>query len=397
MSYSGTYSYAPTAAQIGIEVFERCGMRQPEVTPDHMLSLKRSMNLIGSSWSNKGVNLWLVEQVTTNLSQGVSEYAVEASTVDVLEAWIRYWQMNQGDDAIPDFSTVLGDATITCVQASNGYVAGGFINIGVPVSVGGLILSGFYPIASVIDDNTFTFEASSNATATVNNGGAVPLFTTFATSFSVTVTLEDHGYLSGQPFVVGAATYVGGITISGTYTIASVTDADNFVITAAYAAGSNDSASENDGQTQIAGNQFSAPGIPFYTDRIMSTFSRTDYSNLPNKTQQGFPTTFWYDRTINPTLTIWLVPDGNGPYQMVYNRVTQPQDVNPQGLEQVYIPYRFQEAYHAAVAAHFAIKWAPDRAAILDQYAMRQWQEAAEEDVEKVTWSIKPQIGVYYR
>ena len=397
MSYSGTYSYAPTAAQIGIEVFERCGMRQPEVTPDHMLSLKRSMNLVGSLWSNKGVNLWLVEQVTVNLSQGVAEYNVDASTVDVLEAWIRLWQMNQATDVTPDFSTTISDATITVVQADNGYVAGGFVNIGVPVSIGGLILSGFYQVTSIVDADTFTFEAASNASATESNAGAVPIFTTTASSAAVNVELPDHGYLAGDSFVVGVSTYVGGIYISGTYTIATIVDADNFTITASQNAGSNDTASENDGQTQIAGNQVQAEGVSLYVDRIMSTFSRDEYAQLPNKLQQGFPTTYWYDRLINPTLTLWLVPDGNGPYQMLYNRVTQPQDVNPQGLEQVYIPYRFQEAYHAAVAAHFSIKWAPDKAALLDSYAKGVWEEAAEEDVEKTPLIIRPQMGVYYR
>ena len=45
-------------------------------------------------------------------------------------------------------------------------------------------------------------------------------------------------------------------------------------------------------------------------DRIIMPVSRTEYASYPNKTQQGFPTTFWFDRLLSPTVTLWPVPDG---------------------------------------------------------------------------------------
>ena len=49
------------------------------------------------------------------------------------------------------------------------------------------------------------------------------------------------------------------------------------------------------------------------TDRAMYPISRSEYSTYPQKTLQSFPTVYWYDRLISPTITIWPVPDGSGP------------------------------------------------------------------------------------
>jgi len=57
-------------------------------------------------------------------------------------------------------------------------------------------------------------------------------------------------------------------------------------------------------------------------DRIILPVSRTEYASYPNKTQQGFPTVYWFDRLLNPTVTLWPVPNtDNGPSQLKYYRV----------------------------------------------------------------------------
>ena len=37
-------------------------------------------------------------------------------------------------------------------------------------------------------------------------------------------------------------------------------------------------------------------------DRIILPVSRTEYASYPNKKQQGFTTTFWFDRLLSPTV-----------------------------------------------------------------------------------------------
>ena len=62
--------------------------------------------------------------------------------------------------------------------------------------------------------------------------------------------------------------------------------------------------------------------------RIILPISRSEYANYPNKSQQGFTTTFWFDRLLSPTITLWPVPDGTSAQYLKYYRVRQIQDSN---------------------------------------------------------------------
>jgi len=129
------------------------------------------------------------------------------------------------EDITPDFSTTMGSPTVTVGDTGHGAAVGEWINIVIPISVGGLILHGFYIVLTVPTADTYTITAGSDAAATVNNGGAVPEFDTTNTSATVLVTLEDHGYSAGQTFTVEVSTTVGGLTLDGDYTIVTVPDA----------------------------------------------------------------------------------------------------------------------------------------------------------------------------
>ncbi len=130
-----------------------------------------------------------------------------------------------------NFSTVLGDETVTVVDTSHGGATGDEIEFPVPISVGGLIIWGNY-ILTVLDSDTFTIEAASAATATVNNGGATPAFYTTSGSSTVTVGFANHGLLVNDLFLVEVSTSVGGLTLLGSYLVVTVPDADTFTITA---------------------------------------------------------------------------------------------------------------------------------------------------------------------
>ena len=94
-----------------------------------------------------------------------------------------------------------------------------------PISVGGLILSGFYSIIEPIASATsYTIAAAKNATSTVNNGGAVPTFKTTSGSAVVEVGLTAHGLANNDTINFPIATYVGGgTTATVTFTNGSPT------------------------------------------------------------------------------------------------------------------------------------------------------------------------------
>jgi len=132
-------------------------------------------------------------------------------------------------------------------------------------------------------------------------------------------------------------------------------------------------------------------------DRIILPISRTEYASYPNKEQQGFTTTFWFDRLLSPTVTLWPVPDGTSAQYLKYYRVRQIQDSNLQNGQQVEIPYLWMEAFAYGLAQRLATIWAPDKLMMLKPLADEAYQIAASQNVETAQQYISPQISGYFR
>jgi len=138
-------------------------------------------------------------------------------------------------------------------------------------------------------------------------------------------------------------------------------------------------------------------------DRIIMPVSRTEYASYPNKEQQGFTTTFWFDRLIGtvspnkPTVTLWPVPDGSSAQNLKYYRVRQVQDAVLQNGTQVEIPYLWMDAFAYGLAARLAVIWAPDKMQLLKPLADEAYNVAAEQNIEQAQQYISPQIGGYFR
>lgn len=136
---------------------------------------------------------------------------------------------------------------------------------------------------------------------------------------------------------------------------------------------------------------------PNTIDRIIDPVSRTEYASFPNKTNQAQPTVFWFDRLVDPTITLWPVPDGNGPYTLKYYRFRQIQDANlPAGVTPE-IPVRWLDAFAAGLAHRLSRIYAPPLEQARKADAMEAWQIAATQDVEDVPLYIYPGLGGYFR
>jgi hypothetical protein len=132
-------------------------------------------------------------------------------------------------------------------------------------------------------------------------------------------------------------------------------------------------------------------------DRVILPVSRTEYASYANKEQQGFSTTFWFDRLISPTITLWPVPDGTSAQYLRYYRVTQAEDAAIQNGQTVDIPYRWLEAFADGLAYRLAKIWKPEMAAPLKALADESYNVAAYQDVEQANQYITPQVMGYYR
>jgi len=130
-------------------------------------------------------------------------------------------------------------------------------------------------------------------------------------------------------------------------------------------------------------------------DRPILPISRTEYATYPNKQQQGFPTVFWFDRLIAPTVTIWPVPDGTQTY-LKYYRVRQIQDASLAGAQTPEIPYLWLEAFSFGLAFRLALIWNAAKAAIFKPLADEAYLIASSQNVESSNFYIAPMVGGYY-
>lgn len=99
--------------------------------------------------------------------------------------------------------------------------------ISVPISVGGVVLSGFYQ-TTVVTPSTYTITlvdalGSPIYPTSAVTGGAVPQITTVINTSVATVTLNNHGYSVGSTFSFLIPLVLNGITFIGNYTVLSVT------------------------------------------------------------------------------------------------------------------------------------------------------------------------------
>lgn len=130
-------------------------------------------------------------------------------------------------------------------------------------------------------------------------------------------------------------------------------------------------------------------------DRLIFPISRTEYASFPNKTDEGVPSVFWFDRILAPTLTLWLVPDQA--YILSYFRCTQNQDANLQSGETAAVPFRFLDAMIAGLAHRLARIYAPDLEQQRKQDAAEALAIAQTQDVENIPMTIRPQLQGYYQ
>lgn len=133
------------------------------------------------------------------------------------------------------------------------------------------------------------------------------------------------------------------------------------------------------------------------TQRVITPLSRTDYSQLPNPSQQGQPTSFWFDRLIAPTINFWPTPDGSGPYTLSYYRFRQMQDANLASGQNAEIPYLFLDAFVAGLAYRLSRYYAPALEAMRKSDAMDAWMTAAEQNSEFAPISVSPDLSSYFR
>jgi len=127
------------------------------------------------------------------------------------------------------------------------------------------------------------------------------------------------------------------------------------------------------------------------TDYEVERISRGDFFLLPNKTTQGRPSQFYYDRKIAPQINLWQVPE-NSTDQIVYYYVRRIEDAGTM-TNTTDLPWRFYPCMVAGLAYYLAMKRAPERMAMLKAIYDEEFTRAAEEDEDRVPLKLQPDVS----
>jgi len=130
-------------------------------------------------------------------------------------------------------------------------------------------------------------------------------------------------------------------------------------------------------------------------DRIIISTDRDTYAAYPDKTTPNRPTVYWFNHTIEPTITLWQPPDDAEPYTLKFFRARQIQDASVPGGMTPEVPYRFLEAYVAGLAFKLAELYAPGRMTELAPRAVGAFTKAKDRDVENSPLRIVPAMSIY--
>ena len=180
-------------------------------------------------WQDTAANKYLAIGATQSLSVILSGANTDISP-QIRASTAATYSVSSGTTAV----------TITDPQSSASTLT--TISILTPVNVGGVVLNGFYPVATTLGANAYTITSSVPATTTVSSSGIYPILDTVAASGQVKVTLPSHTQVTGDAINFFVSTTVGGLVINGPYNVTSVIGASAFNITATLQASANGTA-----------------------------------------------------------------------------------------------------------------------------------------------------------
>ena len=123
-------------------------------------------------------------------------------------------------------------------------------------------------------------------------------------------------------------------------------------------------------------------------DQSLTRISRSDYHLLPNKSSEGKPAQFYFERTTTPTLFLYPTPDLST-YTVRYYFLKRLDDIDLPS-DDPNVSFRFLPCLVAGLACYIAMKKAPDRIQILKAVYDEEFERARQEDRDRASFSAVP-------
>lgn len=354
MAYSGTTAKTKiTVDQLVSYAFRDAGKTAEEITPELIGAAKQALFYILQNMSNKGVNLWMLENVLIGTTADQTVLTLPEGTIDVREANWRYIVTPQIAEALP---------------VDN------------------------YDAPALFDQNL-----STHATSTIFENW-------FGASY------QD----SQRMFQVGFNAYCPGTT--ATYNLVLETSEDGITWTEresfpetiladgqwAYFPVDPSTPHNFYRVRETVEDTFSLRQLVFsYTqqDIPLARLNRDDYWNLPNKQfPSQRPLQYWFNRQIDPQMYLWPIP--NNDFQ-VFQLVLEKQIMDVGSLtNQIYVPDRWIYAVQAMLSHKLSMQIPgvdPSRTAYLEGVAKEAEYDAAQEERDKSPIYFQPNYSYYTR
>ena len=359
MAYSGTTGQTQiNVDQLISYAYRDAGKTAEEITPEYIDTAKQALFYNLQNLSNLGVNLWLLEEYVVGAQTNAQWITLPPTTIDVREANWVYIVNPSISAALPTDnvnSPALFDQTnnanlnlyATSTLAENYFGAA----YGQQTRI-------FYVGFNAYSPNTST---TYNLDLQVSNDGVN--WTTWQ-SFPST-TLNDFGWAYFQVQATQQFYY---------YRLKNRSTTSTFSLRA----------------IQFAQSQQVIP---------LARLNRDDYWNLPNK---QFPSQrslqYWYDRTIDPSMYLWPVPNNN--YQ-VFELVIEKQMQDVGSLtNEIYVPDRWINCVQKQLSHSMALQLPGvelARIQYLEGQAEKAFMAANNEERDKSPIYFQPNISYYTR
>lgn len=351
MAYSNTTNQTKiSVAQLIEYAFREAGKTAEEQTPEYIDSARQALYYILQNSSNRGVNLWLLDNQLYGTVTNQQTITLPESTIDIRAANWVYTVTPGITAALPASNTTAPNAfaedldLVATSTLANNWIGAGY--------TGGQRI--FYVGWNSSGNTTYNF-----AYETSDDGVTWTTRETFPTT-----TLADREWA---------------------YFPITVTPVYNFYRL-----------------RETVATTFSVRQIVFSTSQQiipLSRLNRDDYWNLPNKQFSSVRSLqYWYDRQIEPKMYLWPIP--NNDFQMFQLVVEKQMEDVGELTDQLYIPNRWVGCIQKQLSHQVAMQLPNvdlNRIQYLEQQANMWYEMAAAEERDKSPIYFQPNISYYTR
>lgn len=356
MAYSGTSNETKiTVGQLIDYAFRAAGKPAEEITPQYVQAAKQALYYILQDLPNKGVNLWMLQEILIGVTNGQKVVNLPATTIGIRAANWSYQVTPQISQALPvanPNASVLFDGNLdgfaTSLSGSNNWFGAGYssgqriVNVGFNAYVPGSGTTA-YNLALEVSEDGITWQTIETFPETVLSDKEWAYF-------PINTTVNHNFYRLRE-------------TVASTFSLRQITF--NYV-------------------QQV---------IP------MAPLNRDDYFSLP---QQAYASNralqYWFDKQIDPNIRIWPVP--NNDFQMMqFVLELQPWDVGNMS-NQLYVPNRWIAAVQAMLNHELALQLPGvdmGRVTYLETQAAKKLQSAENGEEDEAPIYFMPNISYYTR